>query len=127
MSTSPAVTKPVKLNEGSFDEFIAQSPIVLVDFWAEWCGPCRMVAPILDSIAEEYSGKVWIGKVNVDENQRLAMKYGANSIPTFWAFKEGVPVGRFVGALPRQAFENVVKQLLDLDMDEVRRQQAEQN
>jgi len=118
-----AVTEPVILTNDTFDKFIEETPMVVVDFWAEWCGPCKMVAPILESLAEEYTGKVWVGKVNVDENPQLAMKYGASSIPTFWAFKEGVPVGRFVGALPRQAFENLYKQLIDLDMDKVRAEQ----
>lgn len=125
MSQTPAISEPVKLTSDSFDEFIENTPIVLVDFWAEWCGPCRMVSPILEDLAKKYEGKVWIGKVNVDNYQGLAMKFGANSIPTFWAFKEGVPVGRFVGAYPREAFENIFKQLVDLDMDEVRRKQAE--
>jgi len=124
MST-PATTDPVKLTTDTFDEFIQQTPIVIVDFWAEWCGPCKMVGPILDDLATEYKGKVWVGKVNVDEQGALARKYGATSIPTFWAFKEGQPVGRFVGAQPKPAFEDVFKQLIDLDMEEVRRKQAE--
>jgi len=119
---SQPITKTLALSENSFDEFITQSPIALVEFWAEWCGPCKMVAPLLEELAESYSGKVWIGKVDTDHEQQLAMKYGAQSIPTFWAFKEGVPVGRFVGAQSKMAFEDIFKQLFNLDMDTVREQ-----
>jgi thioredoxin 1 len=119
---SQPITKTLALSENSFDEFIAQSPIALIEFWAEWCGPCKMVAPLLEELAESYSGKVWIGKVDTDHEQKLAMKYGAQSIPTFWAFKEGVPVGRFVGAQSKMAFEDIFKQLFNLDMDTVREQ-----
>ncbi|MHA2502869.1 MAG: thioredoxin [Candidatus Kariarchaeaceae archaeon] len=125
MST-PATTQPVVLTTDTFDEFVEKTPIVLVDFWAEWCGPCKMVGPILDDLAKAYEGKVWVGKVDVDSHHTLAAKFGASSIPTFWAFKEGLPVGRFVGAQPRPVFENIFKQLIDLDMDEVRAKQAEQ-
>ena len=126
MSQTPAMSKPYTLTNENFDDFIANTPIVLVDFWAEWCGPCKMVAPILEDLASEYSGKVWVGKLNTDHYQGLMMKYGATSIPTFWAFRDGIPVGRFVGALPKASFVSVFKQLLDLDMDEVRQKIAEQ-
>lgn len=123
--TTPPTEDPVTLTNETFDEFIQETPIVVVDFWAEWCGPCKMVAPVLSELATEYKGKVWVGKVDVDNQKELAMKYGATSIPTFWAFKEGEPVGRFVGAQPKPAFEDVFKQLLDLDMEEVRKKKAE--
>ena len=125
MST-PATTKPTVLTTSSFEEFIENTPIVVVDFWAEWCGPCKMVGPILEDLAEEYEGKIWIGKVDVDSHQQLAAKYGASSIPTFWAFKDGVPLTRFVGAQPKPSFVNIFKQLIDIDMDEVRTKMAEQ-
>ncbi len=111
--------KPIKLTDENFDEMIQKAPIILVDFWAAWCGPCRMVAPILEELAEEYKGKVWVGKLNVDENPQTAMKYGATSIPTFWAFKNGKPVGRFVGAYPKPAFVDVFKKLIEIDPDEI--------
>jgi thioredoxin 1 len=124
MSQTEATTKPVNLTDETFDDFIKNSPIVLVDFWAIWCGPCKMVAPILEDLAAEYSGKIWVGKVDTDKYPQLAMKFGATSIPTFWAFKEGEPVGRFVGAYPKPAFVDIFKQLIKLDMDKVRAEQA---
>ncbi|OLS25239.1 MAG: Thioredoxin [Candidatus Heimdallarchaeota archaeon LC_2] len=125
MSTTAATSKPIVLSEGDFEDYIQNTPIMVVDFWAEWCGPCKMVGPILDELAGEYEGKVWVGKVDTDANRQIAMKYGASSIPTFWAFKEGVPVGRFVGAQPKAAFVDVFKQLIELDMDKVRAEMAE--
>lgn len=125
MSTTAATPKPIVLSEGDFEDYVQNTPIMLVDFWAEWCGPCKMVGPILDELAGEYEGKVWVGKVDTDANRNIAMKYGASSIPTFWAFKEGVPVGRFVGAQPKAAFVDVFKQLIELDMEKVRAEIAE--
>lgn len=126
MSTTPATKKPIVLSEDTFDDFVKNTPIMIVDFWAEWCGPCKMVGPILDELAGEYEGKVWVGKVDTDANRQIAMKYGASSIPTFWAFKEGIPVGRFVGAQPKKAFVDVFKQLIELDMDTVRKEMEKQ-
>ncbi len=83
----------------------SQTP-VLVDFWAEWCAPCRMIAPVLDEIAEEYDGKVTIGKINVDQNRSVAAQYGVMSIPTLILFKNGEMVEQLVGAQPK---ENLVK------------------
>ena len=125
MSTTLATTEPTNLNDESFEEFIKNTPIVVVDFWAEWCRPCKMVGPVLAELADEYTGKVWVGKVDVDAHPQIAQKYGASSIPTFWAFKEGVPVGRFVGAYPKPQFIDVFNQLVDLDMDKVREEMAE--
>jgi len=99
----------VNLTTETFDNEIKKpgSPI-LVDFWAEWCGPCRMVAPVLEKLAEEYDGKVRIGKVNVDEQSALASKYGIQSIPTLLLFKEGRVVDQFVGAGGREALAKMV-------------------
>lgn len=116
----PALSQPVSLTTTNFEEFINEKPIVFVDFWADWCRPCKMVGPILDELASEYSGKVWVGKVNVDEQRQLAMKYGANSIPTFWAFKDGEAIQRFVGLKPKEAFKAIFDQLIDLDIDQVK-------
>jgi thioredoxin 1 len=86
--------------DASFDQDVIKSDVpVLVDFWAEWCGPCRMIAPTLDAIADEYAGRVKVGKVNVDENGATAMRYQVRSIPTLLVFKGGQVVEQRVGAL----------------------------
>jgi thioredoxin 1 len=96
------MSKPVDVEEAKFDEVVlkAKTP-VLVDFWAPWCGPCRMVAPIVEELAGEYTGKVSFVKVNVDNNQKIAQKYGVMSIPTLIVFKDGKPVANMVGYRPK--------------------------
>ena len=91
-----------KVTDASFDEDVLKSnDAVLVDFWAEWCGPCRMIAPVLDEIATEMAGKLKIVKLNVDENPATAAKYGVMSIPTLMLFKNGELASRQVGAAPK--------------------------
>ncbi len=92
----------VAVTEANFDEEVVKSNVpVLVDFWAEWCGPCRMVAPIVEEVAKDYAGRVKVGKVNVDENQSLASKYGIRSIPSLLVFKGGIVVNQVIGAVPK--------------------------
>ena len=95
----PLMAAIAELTDATFDEELSQADVpVLVDFWAEWCGPCKMVAPILDEIAEDNAGRIRVGKVNIDENLELARRFDVMSIPTMILFKEGEPQVRIVGA-----------------------------
>lgn len=96
----------VKVTDADFEEKVLKDKgLIIVDFWAEWCGPCRMIAPILEELASEYSSKLKIGKLNVDENMRVTARYGIRSIPTLLFFKDGVQVDQVVGALPKSAIK----------------------
>jgi thioredoxin 2 len=104
---------PVTITDGSFSQEVLSHPgVVLVDCWAPWCGPCKMVAPILDQLASEYAGRVKITKLNVDENPEIASQYGIQSIPTMLVFKNGQKVDQLVGALPKGQIEGHLKSLL---------------
>ena len=108
-----ASEKIVTVAADNFDREVKKSEVpVMVDFWAEWCGPCRMVAPALEQIAEEMDGKVRIAKLNVDDNQELAFQYGVQSIPTFILFKGGQVADRMMGAVPKAAFQNFIQRNL---------------
>jgi len=89
---------PVEMTDSDFKETIEQYPLVLVDFWAAWCGPCKMMEPVLKELAEEYQGEVVIGKMNVDKNQTIPNKFQVSSIPTMILFKDGEPVDKMIGA-----------------------------
>jgi thioredoxin 2 len=98
--------KPLEVNDRTFDKEVTGYPgTVLVDCWAPWCGPCRMVAPILDELASEYMGRVKIAKLNTDENPGISSRYGIQSIPTMLIFRNGAQVDRLTGALPKQEIE----------------------
>ena len=112
-SAAPAIDHPIPVNEANFEQTVLRSSQpVLVDFWASWCGPCRIVAPTLEKLAREYAGKVRIAKLNVDENPRLAAKYGAHSIPQLTVFKGGKPVDQLIGAHPEPNIRNVIERVL---------------
>lgn len=97
------MAKPLAVTEETFEQEVSKAELpVLVDFWAEWCGPCRMVAPIVEELAGEYAGRVKVVKIDVDDNQRLAMRYSIMSIPTLGVFKGGELVERIVGFMPKQ-------------------------
>ena len=100
----------LELTDSNFDEQVLQSDKpVLVDFWAEWCGPCRMVGPIVEQLASEYDGKAVVGKVNVDDNQGVAAKFGIRNIPTLLVFKNGEIVDKQVGVAPKNVLEQKLK------------------
>lgn len=101
------------VNDAAFEQEVLKSDLpVLVDFWAEWCGPCRMVAPILDEVAKEYHGKLKVVKVNVDENQKTAMDYRIRSIPTLAFIKNGQLVKQIVGAQPKDRLIQEIEEVL---------------
>ncbi len=89
------------MDDSSFDQFIKSEKPVLVDFWAEWCGPCKMIGPVVEELAGEYDGKALVGKLNVDENPEVTSRYGIRSIPTLLVFKNGQIVDKQIGAVPK--------------------------
>ncbi|ODS36987.1 MAG: thioredoxin [Candidatus Altiarchaeales archaeon WOR_SM1_79] len=95
--------KPIKLSDEIFAETIEKYPLVVVDFWAEWCAPCRMIAPVIDELAEDLFGKVVFGKMNIDENRSVAGQFSVSGIPTLLVFKKGQLVERIVGAVPKES------------------------
>lgn len=105
--------KPIEVTEENFEAEVINSKIpTIVDFWAVWCGPCKVIAPYLEEIASEYSGKVKIAKVDVDNNQAIAAKYGIRSIPTVMFFKNGRMVDQVIGAYPKSHFEEKIGNLI---------------
>jgi thioredoxin 1 len=103
---------PVVVNDADFDKFVTKYPVVLIDCWAPWCGPCRMVAPVIDALAREMSGTVVFGKLNTDENSAVPNKFSISAIPTMLIFKDGKMVDRIVGAQPKEALAARIKRNL---------------
>lgn len=101
---------PVVLTDSSFNEFISGPELKIVDFWAVWCAPCRLVAPLMDSMAAEYAGRVKFGKLNVDENKATSARYAIRSIPTIMFFRNGKPVDSIIGVPPRNHLEGKIIQ-----------------
>ena len=109
------INEPIHVTDAEFEKSVLQSDLpVVVDFWAPWCGPCRMVAPILEKLASEYAGKLIIAKVNTDENPDWATRYGVQGIPTMLFISDGKLVHRQVGALPEGVLRDVVNEFLEV-------------
>jgi thioredoxin 1 len=116
-----SITEPIVLTDSNFASEVAKYPVMLVDFWAPWCGPCRMVSPIIEQLSREYSGRVAFGKVNVDENQRIAASFGIQSIPSLMIFKGSKAVDVIIGAMPKAQIEMKLKQQLLSNNDSIYR------
>jgi thioredoxin 1 len=108
------MNEPIHVNDAAFEKSVLQSPVpVLVDFWAPWCMPCRMVAPSLEKLAQEYAGRLLVAKVNTEENPEWAVRYGVQGIPTMLFIKDGKVVHQQVGALPYPYLKQMVEQVLE--------------
>ncbi len=109
------IDEPINVTDASFEKTVLESSLpVIVDFWAPWCGPCKMVAPILEKFAKEYAGKLIVAKVNTDENPEWAMKYGVQGIPTMLLIADGKIANRQVGALPEPLLRQIIDEFLSV-------------
>ena len=105
--------KPIKVDEKTWDQEVLKAQgLVMVDFWAVWCGPCQMVAPIVEDLSNEYAGRLKVAKLNTDENPTVASRYQIMGIPTLLFFKDGKPVDKIVGAAPKKQFKDKIDSLL---------------
>ena len=105
--------KILTLTDADFDAQVNTQPLMLVDFWAEWCGPCRTIAPVLEELVSEYSDRLTMGKVNVDENRQTTARFGIRSIPTLMFFRDGNRVDQVIGAHPKNTIKAKIDQLLN--------------
>ncbi len=105
--------KPITITDDNFENEVLKSELpVIIDFWAEWCSPCRLIAPIIEELANEYEGKIKVGKLDVDVNQQTAIKYGVRSIPTVLMFKDGEVKDVIIGAVPKAMFVEKIEKLI---------------
>ena len=111
-TTMSSIREPIMLTDSNFKNELSKYPILLIDFWAPWCGPCKMISPIIEQLAREYTGKVVFGKVNIDENRMITQSFGIQSIPTMIIFKNGKAVDIIVGAIPKAQLETRLHQQL---------------
>jgi thioredoxin len=111
-TTMSSIREPIMLTDSNFKNELSRYPILLIDFWAPWCGPCKMISPIIEQLAREYTGKVVFGKVNIDENRMITQSFGIQSIPTMIIFKNGKAVDIVVGAIPKAQLETRLHQQL---------------
>ena len=111
-----SIKEPITLTDSNFKNEVSKYPILLIDFWAPWCGPCRMISPMIEQLAREYTGKVVFGKVNIDENRMITQSFGIQSIPTMMIFKNGKAVDIIVGAIPKAQLETrLYRQVISLN------------
>ena len=107
------IKEPIVLGDSTFSQTINKFPLTLVDFWAPWCGPCRMMSPIIDEIGKDYLGKLVVGKINVDENPLVAGQFGISSIPTLLLFKRGQAVNKIIGSVSKNKIAEMIAMYLD--------------
>ena len=106
------LSKPVDVGDEDFGDFVGRFRFVVVDFWASWCPPCMVIAPIIEKLAKQYAGKIVFAKVNVDQNPKTALAYGVTSIPTLIVIKNGVEVDRIIGAVPEEVIKSIINKHL---------------
>ena len=106
--STASIDKPIVVSDRNFDQTVKTYPLLVVDCWAAWCAPCRAIAPVVEQLAKDYSGKVVFGKLNVDENPETAQRFGIMAIPTLLVMKKGQEVDRIVGALPKSQLESKI-------------------
>ena len=101
----------ITINQENYDRIVREHPNLVIDFWAPWCGPCRMLAPVIEELAKIFSQKIWFAKCNTDENQQIAYQYGISAIPSLFFYKNGAVIHTLSGAVPKEQLESVIRSL----------------